>query len=84
MKRTIIFYRTESSKCPVEEFLDSLPGKVLHKTLAVFMTVENQDFISAKFFKKLKNTNLWEIRIQYESSIYRYLCFQVHAALIVL
>jgi len=32
----------------------------------------------------LKDTNLWEIRIQYESSIYRFLCFQTYNAIIVL
>ena len=84
MKRTIVFYRTTVNKCPVEDFLDSLPEKVLQKTLAVFKLVENQDFISVKFFKRLKDTDLWEIRVQYGSSIYRYLCFQLKNAVIVL
>lgn len=84
MKRTIVFYKTAMNKCPVEDFLDSLPEKVLHKTLAIFKLVENQDFVSVRFFKRLKDTNLWEIRIQYGSSIYRYLCFQVQNAVIVL
>ena len=31
MKRSIKFYKTETGKCPTEEFLDSLPGKVAIK-----------------------------------------------------
>jgi len=28
VNRTIIFYRAEDGKCPVQDFLDALPGKV--------------------------------------------------------
>jgi hypothetical protein len=29
--RTVIFYKTADGKCPVEEFLNSLPGKAAQK-----------------------------------------------------
>jgi hypothetical protein len=31
MNRTILFYRTASGKCPVQDFLDALPGKAAQK-----------------------------------------------------
>jgi len=31
VRRTVIFYETASGKCPVREFLDSLPGKAAQK-----------------------------------------------------
>jgi len=31
VNRTVIFYKTADGKCPVQEFLDSLPGKVAQK-----------------------------------------------------
>jgi hypothetical protein len=32
VSKTVIFYRTGEGKCPVKDFLDSLPGKVAQKT----------------------------------------------------
>jgi len=32
-KRTVVFYRSASGTCPVEDFLDSLPGQVAQKII---------------------------------------------------
>jgi len=31
VNRTVIFYKTVYGKCPVQDFLDSLPGKAAQK-----------------------------------------------------
>jgi phage-related protein len=31
VNRTVVFYKTTDGKCPVQDFLDSLPGKVAQK-----------------------------------------------------
>lgn len=75
MKRVIEFFRTDSGRIPVEEFLDTLSDKVVQKIIAVLELVETQTAIPAKFFKKLSDTELWECRIRWESNIYRLFCF---------
>ncbi len=75
MRRKIIFYRKEDSTAPVEVFLDSLKEKVVQKILAVLKLIEELDVIPDKFFKKLKDTNIWECRIKWESNIYRIFSF---------
>jgi hypothetical protein len=37
MKRQVVFYRSMSGECPVEVFLDSLPGKVAHKITCILL-----------------------------------------------
>lgn len=39
--KTITFYRTIDGKCPVQEFLDSLSGKVAQKVAWVLSMVED-------------------------------------------
>ena len=75
MSRIIKFYRTSSKKCPLEEFLDSLSEKTLIKIVAVFKLVEDMEVIPVKFFKKLSGTKLYEIRVEWQSNIYRFPCF---------
>ena len=75
MIRKIIFYRTMEGNCPVENFLDSLPGKVAQKITWTLETLENQGMLPSTYFKKLKNTEIWECRIQFGSNIYRIFCF---------
>ncbi len=63
--RQIIFYRTSSENCPVEDFLDSLSAKQAQKVIWVLKLVTDLDSIPIKYFKKLVNTDdIWEIRIQ--------------------
>ena len=75
MSRIVKFYRTSSKKCPLEEFLDSLSEKTIVKVLAVFKLVEDMEVIPVKFFKKLSGTKLYEIRVEWQSNIYRFPCF---------
>lgn len=84
MNRIIKFYKTTSSKCPTEEFLDSLSEKVIIKVLAVFQLVEDLEAIPNKFFKKLTGTKLYEIRVEWQSNIYRFPCFFHQSDLIIL
>jgi phage-related protein len=76
MHRTVIFYKTVDGKCPVQEFLDSLSGKVAQKVLWTLSLLEDLEIVPAIYFKKLIGTeNIWECRIQYGSNIYRIFCF---------
>lgn len=49
--REIIFYRTASGKCPVEEFLDSLPAKEAQKVTWVLRLIEELPRIPKQYFK---------------------------------
>jgi phage-related protein len=76
VNRTVIFYRTVSGKCPVQEFIDSLPGKVAQKIVWVLRLLEDMDIVPASYFKKLAGTeDIWECRIQFGSNAYRIFCF---------
>jgi len=76
MIREITFFKTEEGKCPVEEFLDSLPGKVAKKIVWVLKLLEDLEIVPASYFKKLPVTEeIWECRIQLGSNIYRIFCF---------
>ena len=84
MKRTVIFYRTKDGNCPVEDFLDSLPGKVVQKITWVLEILETQGMLPSSYFKKLVNTEIWECRIQHGSNIYRIFCFFEKGSIIIL
>ena len=76
MKRTVIFYKTADGKCPVQEFLDSLPGKGAQKVAWVLKLLEDLDIVPSLYFKKLVGTeDIWECRIQFGSNAYRIFCF---------
>lgn len=83
--KEILFYKTESGKCPVEEFLDNLTVKQTKKILWVLKLIEELDNVPSKFFKKMVSTNnLWEVRVNFESDIFRLLCFHADSEIIVL
>ena len=74
--RTVNFYRTESGKSPVEDFLDSLSGKQAQKVIWVLRLVEELDVVPRQYLKKLVNTDdIWEIRVQFGGNIFRLLGF---------
>ena len=76
MGREILFYRTAFQKCPVEEFLDSLPSKVAKKVTWVLGLLEDLDVIPAQYFTKMPGTDdIWECRIKLGSNIYRIFAF---------
>lgn len=74
--RKVIFYRTVNGKCPVEEFLDSLPGKVAQKIVWVLKLLEDLEVVPAVYFSKMSGTDdIWECRIKQGSNIYRIFAF---------
>ncbi|TAF07420.1 MAG: type II toxin-antitoxin system RelE/ParE family toxin [Nostocales cyanobacterium] len=74
--REIIFYRTYSDKCPIEEFLDSLSGKQAQKVIWVLQLIQEFDTVPSQYFKKLVNTDdIWEVRVQFGNDIFRLLGF---------
>jgi len=76
MKRTIIFYKTQDNKCPIENFLDSLPGKVAKKVTWVLSVLQDLDIVPSMYFKKLAGTKeIWECRIRFGTDSYRIFCF---------
>jgi len=54
--RIIIFYRTPTGKCPVEQFLDNLSSKQAQKVTWVLQLVEELDFVPGNYLKSLVNT----------------------------
>ncbi|MDA3957058.1 MAG: type II toxin-antitoxin system RelE/ParE family toxin [Oceanispirochaeta sp.] len=77
-------YRTNTGKCPLEQFLDSRNDLTQIKILAVFRLVQESEQIPVSFFKKLKGTKLYEIRVEWQSNIYRFPCFFHKDGLVVL
>ena len=74
--REIIFYRTQTNECPIEQFLDSLNSKQAQKVTWVLQLVEELELVPTTYLKKLTNTDdLWEIRIQQGNNIFRLLGF---------
>jgi len=83
--REILFYKTESGECPVEDFLNSLNSKQAQKVAWVMQIVEELDKVPATFLKKLANTDdIWEIRVQIGGNIFRFLGFFDAGSFIVL
>ena len=83
--RTVNFYRTESGKSPVEDFLDSLSGKQAQKVIWVLRLVEELDVVPRQYLKKLVNTDdIWEVRVQFGGNIFRLLGFFDGTALMIL
>lgn len=74
--RKIIFYRTAQGRCFVEEFLNSLSGKVAQKVVWVLKLLEDLEVIPAHYFSKMSDTDgLWECRVKQGSNIYRIFAF---------
>jgi phage-related protein len=74
--REILFYHLESGRCPVEEFLDKLTDKQFEKVAFVLDLIEQLNIIPEEYLKKLKGSDdIWEIRVQYGSNIFRLLGF---------
>ena len=74
--REILFYRTKSDECPIEDFLDTLDGKQAQKVAWVMQAVEELEKVPTRYLKKLVNTKgIWEIRVQMGSNIFRFLGF---------
>lgn len=74
--KEIKFYKTQSGKIPIKEFLDSLPSKHAQKVTWVLELVEKLDQVPVQYFKKLKSTDdIWEVRARISSDSFRLLGF---------
>jgi phage-related protein len=83
--REIIFYKTNSGACPVEEFLDSLDSKEARKVTWVLRLIEELPRIPTQYFKKLVGTDdIWEVRVGSGRNLMRLLGFWDGSRLIVL
>ena len=83
--REVIFYKLPNGTCPVEEFLDSLNGKQADKVTWVLSLVEDLQLVPKPYFKKLVGTNdIWEVRIEFGSDIFRLLGFFDKGNLVIL
>ena len=72
----IVFYRTGTGRCPVEEYLDSLSGKQAQKVAWVLRLIEDLESVPAQFLKKLSGTDdLWEVRVRVGRDQFRLLGF---------
>ena len=69
-RRKLIFFKTY-----FRDFIDSLPKKVQEKIGAVLFTVTVAPRIPIRFFQHIAGTDgLYEIRVEFESNIYRIFC----------
>jgi phage-related protein len=82
--KQIIFYKL-STKSPIEDFLDSLSNKEVQKVLWVLKLIEDLEFVSTKYYKKLKNADeIIEIRINFANNSLRLLGFEYKEKFVVL
>ncbi len=83
--REIIFYKTESGKCPVDDFLETLTSKQSQKVTWVLQLIEELPSVPSQYLKKLINTDdIWEVRIVKGTDIFRILGFFDGSQLIIL
>lgn len=68
--RKIIFYEKYFA-----DFYSELPESIRRKIAYVFDIIRQTERVPVKFLKHIEGTNgLYEIRIEYESNIYRIFC----------
>jgi phage-related protein len=83
--REIEFYVTAFGRCPVLEFLETLPPRAADKVATVMDAVREMEVVPAQYLKKLAGTgDLWEVRAQFGGNTYRLLGFWSGRRLVVL
>ncbi len=83
--RRIEYYRTESGRCPVKEFLDSLSGKEFLKVDKILRLISETPIVPREYFQKMPGTDdIWEVRAQYGGASLRLLGFWAGSNLILL
>ena len=75
MYRKVTFYTTLDGKCPVAEFIDLQPAKVAQKIAWVLKAVQEIEKVPKTYFKKITDTDFYEVRIEINGNIYRLLGF---------
>jgi len=83
--RSVVFYRTSTGECPVEQFLDALSAKQATKVTWVLSLIETLATVPRQYFKKLSGTNdIWEVRIDVGGNAFRILGFMDRGNFVVL
>lgn len=83
--KKIKFFRTLSSKSPIEDFLDSLSSKEVQKVLWVLQLIEELDKVSTEYYKPLVNTDgIIEVRAKLGKNHFRLLGFEYEGKFVVL
>lgn len=83
--KQIMFYKTASGNCPVQEHLDGLPDKTVQKIVWVLRLVRDLERVPANYMKKLVNTDdIWEVRVDVGRNTFRLLGFFAGRELVVL
>ncbi len=72
---TIEFYRMESGKCPVEEFMDALPIKLRVKAIDSLQILEEMGTTLRSPYSKYIRDGIMELRIKFSSDIVRIFYF---------
>jgi len=85
MTREVIFYKAETGRDVIREFLDTLSSKQAQKVAWVLSLVEDLEIVPGQYFQKMSNTDdLWEIRVQAGTNLFRFLGFFDGSKLVVL
>lgn len=84
MYRKVTFYKTANGKCPVAEFIDLQPTKVALKIAWVLKAVQEIEKIPKTYFKKIVETEFYEVRVEYGGNIYRLLGFFHNGNIVIL
>ncbi len=85
MVRIVKFYKTIDGHCPVQEFIESLSGKVAQKVTWTLSLLEELESLPSTYFKKLADTDgIWEVRISLGSDSYRIFCFFAGNSVVIL
>lgn len=71
--REIIFYKSDFGDKPVEEFVANLNAAARAKVVRTLELLRTQRIMPSKFWKKLRESDLWEVRVEYAGNIYRVL-----------
>ncbi len=84
MYRKVSFYTTADGKCPVAEFIDSQPAEVAQKIAWVLKAVQEIEKVPKSYFKKISDTDFYEVRIELSGNIYRLLGFFHNGNIVIL
>src|SRR5438105_14944517 len=71
--REIIFYESDFGDKPVDKFVANLDAAVRAKVVRTHELLRTQQIMTSKFWKKLRGSDLWEVRVEYAGNVYRVL-----------
>ena len=71
--REIIFYESDFGDKPAEDFLIGLEASARAKVVRSLEMLRTLPVVPAKFWHKLSDQKIWEVRAEYAGNIYRIL-----------